>query len=281
MKKILFLSFLFSIFAFGDVNPNSNENKIVKFIQDGANKQIQFDYIRVKAKYDKLENNWFAYLVEIKVKNDSKIYEDVFFTDGYYVTQGLIRLDNLKDVRNVVTENFSKKIDTSFYTKENLIFGNLNAKNKLVVFSDPLCPFCINYFNNLKENLNNFKDVAIFYYMFPLKEMHPNSEILLKASLMYSKQNQKNIDFELYKLLSDAQIYNKAMDSEQSALDIFNTVFKTNYSIKELKENLIIKNKLEEDIKKATAFNVSGTPKVYFNESLDIERNKIFNTNEK
>lgn len=281
LRKILFSSLILSILASANSKIESNDNQIINFIKKSTNNNVQFDYIKVKAKYNKLQNNWLAYLVEIKVKNDTKIYEEIFFSDGYYVSQALINLESLENVRNTVTENFTKKLDESFYTKENLIFGDFDSKNKLVIFSDPLCPYCIDFFNKLNQDLNNLRDVAIFYYMFPLKEIHPNSEILLKASLLFKIQNKKSVDLELYKTLSKPNLYEKAMRSKTSALEVFNEEFKTNYTIKEIEENKSLENILNKDIQRAITENITGTPNIYLNGVIDLERKKIFELKEK
>lgn len=282
LKKILFPALiLFTTFANANAKIENSDNRIINFIKSSTNKDVQLDYVRIKARYNELQNNWLAYLVEIKVKNDTKIYEEIFFSDGYYISQGLINLETLENVRNIAIENFTKKLDETFYKRENLIFGNLDSKNKLVVFSDPLCPYCIDFFNELNENLDKLNDVAIFYYMFPLKERHPNSDILLKASLFYKIKNNKSIDLELYKALSKQDLYEKAMKSKISALELFNELFNTKYTLDEIDRNKVLENMLNQDIEKANMQNIKGTPNVFLNGMIDIERSKIFKLKEK
>ena len=46
-----------------------------------------------------------------------------------------------------------------------------NGKRKLVVFSDPDCPFC----RKLEKELSNITDVTIYTFVFPIGTLHPQA----------------------------------------------------------------------------------------------------------
>lgn len=273
MKKLIILislSFLsLSCFA-------NTEEKIVEFIKKSSRTDITFEYIKVKSKLA-LEKEWGAYLVEIKLKNNPRAIEDIFFTDGVYVSQSLINIDTLTDIRLVATENFSKKLDTSYYKDSNLIYGEKNSKNKVVIFSDPLCPVCINYFDTLSKNMDKVKDTAVYYYSFPLLQLHPTSEILVKATFLYEQIHNKKIYFDLYKKLINNNVYQKALSSKENALKVFNEIFNTKFTLDEINMDSKINERFNKEIVAAENLSVRGTPTVYFNETPDFKRNKIFN----
>ncbi len=55
---------------------------------------------------------------------------------------------------------------------------NGNGKRKIAVFSDPDCPYCKMF---EKQTVPNLKDTTVYVFLFPLTQIHPNSE-------MHSKQ---------------------------------------------------------------------------------------------
>ncbi len=67
------------------------------------------------------------------------------------------------------------KIDVAAIPLDNaLVMGDKNAKNKVIVFSDPDCPFCVKLHENMKKVLEKRKDIVFFIKLFPLP-MHPDA----------------------------------------------------------------------------------------------------------
>ena len=76
-----------------------------------------------------------------------------------------------KSMKDSVNPNLNEK----YYDKSKLIAGNPNAKDKIVLFSDPLCPFCIDFAPDVINYVNkNSNKIALYYYSFPLSS-HPAS----------------------------------------------------------------------------------------------------------
>lgn len=55
-----------------------------------------------------------------------------------------------------------------------IVMGNPNGKKSLIVFTDPVCPFCVRLHGELKKLVVLEPDLAIYIKMFPLK-MHPDA----------------------------------------------------------------------------------------------------------
>jgi thiol:disulfide interchange protein DsbC len=67
------------------------------------------------------------------------------------------------------------KIDVSKIPLEDaLLMGDANAKKRVIVFTDPDCPYCAKLHNELKKVIEKRKDIAFYIKMFPLK-MHPDA----------------------------------------------------------------------------------------------------------
>lgn len=54
-----------------------------------------------------------------------------------------------------------------------------NGERTLYVFTDPDCPFC----HRLEQSLKKITDVTIYYFMYPLAQLHPNAPV--KANKIY------------------------------------------------------------------------------------------------
>lgn len=55
-----------------------------------------------------------------------------------------------------------------------LLVGDKNAEYKVVVFTDPDCPFCSRLHNELKKIISERKDIAFYLKLMPLK-FHPDA----------------------------------------------------------------------------------------------------------
>jgi thiol:disulfide interchange protein DsbC len=82
---------------------------------------------------------------------------------------------------------------------KSMIIGEKNAKHKVVVFTDPDCPFCAKVHEELKKVVAERKEIAFYLKLMPLP-MHPDAfwksqSILCKNSVQWLEDNfaQKEI----------------------------------------------------------------------------------------
>ncbi len=61
-----------------------------------------------------------------------------------------------------------------------IVFGNPRAKNRIIVFDDPQCPYCAKLHKEIKKIIRERKDVAFYIKLFPLPS-HPHSYGMSKA----------------------------------------------------------------------------------------------------
>jgi len=67
------------------------------------------------------------------------------------------------------------KVDVSKIPLEDaLLMGDANAKTRVIVFTDPDCPYCAKLHDELKKVIEKRKDISFLIKMFPLK-MHPDA----------------------------------------------------------------------------------------------------------
>ena len=84
------------------------------------------------------------------------------------------------------------KIDTSAIPlKDAIALGNPDAKMRVIVFSDPECPYCRKLHKELKQVVADHDDVVFFIKMLPLK-IHPQA--YKKAQAILCDKSVKTLD---------------------------------------------------------------------------------------
>jgi len=119
------------------------------------------------------------WLVEVeKDKQRFPVYID--FSKAYVVAGNIIRL---KDGENIAGARPSeeKRVDLAQIPLDDaLLLGKPSAKTKVIVFTDPECPYCKKMHTELQEVVRRDPDVAFLIKLFPLK-MHPNAYSISKS----------------------------------------------------------------------------------------------------
>jgi len=103
---------------------------------------------------------------------------------------------DIKDKKNLTQEKFDElnKIDVSKIPLDDaLVLGDKGAQYKVIVFSDPDCPYCGKLHQELKKVIEKRKDIAFFIKLFPLP-MHPDAgrkskSIICKKSMKLLEDN--------------------------------------------------------------------------------------------
>jgi thiol:disulfide interchange protein DsbC len=118
---------------------------------------------------------------------------------GKYVIMGSIL--NVATKTNITKKKFDEinKVDVSLISLDDTpVMGNSMAKHKVIVFDDPECPYCAKLHKELKEVVELRKDIAVYFKLFPLVQIHPQAYNKSK-SIACEKSNEKALS-----LLDDA-----------------------------------------------------------------------------
>lgn len=89
----------------------------------------------------------------------------------------------IKDRRNYTEESFSQlnRVDAASISLDNsLVLGDKNARIRIIVFSDPDCPYCGKLHQAMKQVLEKRKDIAFYIKLYPLP-MHKDAYAKAKA----------------------------------------------------------------------------------------------------
>ena len=250
----------------------SFDKKVISYEKHRVNQNPAVQVKKVDLAFTKeLENGWTGYVFKLNLDYQGKNIDtqDIIYSNGEYVTSELKKLTGL-DMKRLMHPTLSDK----YYEKELLIEGNSDAKHKIVIFSDPLCPNCTSVMPELINDVKNHpKKLALYYVTMPLDRLHPTARTLVKASKIAKAQGVKDVDYKVY-----TADFHKYFDpyqekDKQKALDAFNKVLKTNITMKQL-ENKSIKESIEKHIKLADEAMIQGTPTIFFDGEVDLMRNK-------
>lgn len=268
MLKLLAITLTLSSLLRADASSTAVE----KFLKDtfSANPNIQSINVKVTSVTEvKGYKDWNAYYVELdamlKKEKRQVVQKMVWFSDGKVVTKELFDLDSGKNMSDLVSLPFKNE----YYKKENLIYGNPNAKHKVVIFSDPLCPFCRTFVPEaveyMKKEPNKF---AIYYYHFPLDSLHPAAVELVKAAIALELKGRKDVVLDLYKVNVDPKEKNNEV-----ILKEFNKVMNSNIKMFELMSKEVSEH-FKNDLEVADALMVNGTPTMFFDGNIDKTKSK-------
>ena len=213
---------------------------------------------------------WYGYRLNIQADVQGRGLvsgENMLFTNGDAFTMELIDMKTSQSFKDVLMP----QVTDAYYKKSHFIAGNENAKNKVVVFSDPLCPACQNSLPMIIKIANDkSKDIALYYYHFPLLSIHPAADIVSRAMVVAKEKGIKDIELKVY--ATNFSKYFTAKDTDAKIiLDGFNKTFSTNITQAEL-DSAKVMNELSTDVKMGEDVMVQGTPTLFVNGVNDQSR---------
>lgn len=240
------------------------------------NKSITVKNVKVISKEaikEKDLSGWESMIVGIEVEVDRKGKKqqvkttDMYFTKGDFLSPDIIDVKKNKSLK----ESLRPKPTAEYYDANHLVAGNKDAKYKVLVFSDPLCPFCRDLVPDLIEAATKHPSkIALYHYTFPLLFIHPSSDAIARTEIAIGSKIQKA---KLLSLLYKTDVEPEESDEEKITAKLSSelgvTVKKSDISKKE------IQKAYEDEVQKAHKLFVKGTPTVYVNNELDGSKTQI------
>jgi protein-disulfide isomerase len=189
--------------------------------------------------------------------------ETMFIKDGF-VTGHLVNLKTGNDYRDEIKPT----VPASYYDDAHLLFGNKDAAHKILIFSDPQCPFCQDVVPGIfKASRENPSKLAVYYYHLPLLRIHPVSDVLTRVMHVAQHEGKMDVVEKIYSL--------KIKPQETDMTKILAAVKShTGYSVSAEKVNAKeVKEAMKADAASAGRMMVSGTPTIYIDGEWDKMRN--------
>jgi len=135
-----------------------------------------------------IEDSPLAGLCEVAITIGNKGNPQVFYLDlrsRYIIIGSLIDIasGNNKTAEKAKKIRDGLRIDTSSIPLEDaLILGDRKAARRVIVFTDPDCPYCSNLHKTIKQIAAKRKDIAFYIKLFPLsfhKEAYGKSKSII------------------------------------------------------------------------------------------------------
>lgn len=266
MSKLLMSTVLATATLSANAQP---DNKLlIKYVKRSVvkNPQVKVKGVTVlESKTDERLPGWTILLTTMDLEYQKK---EIHAPEMMFVKDGLItgHLVNLK-TGNDYRDEIKPSVPESYYDDAHLLFGNKDAAHKIVVFSDPQCPFCQEIVPEIfKASKENPTKVAVYYYHLPLLRIHPVSDILTRV--MHVAQHEGKMDVV-------EKIYSLKIDPRETDMTKILAAVKshTGYSVTaaqvDAKE---IKAAMQADEMAASKMMVSGTPTIYVDGKWDKMR---------
>ncbi|RLA74231.1 MAG: disulfide bond formation protein DsbA [Epsilonproteobacteria bacterium] len=216
-------------------------------------------------------DGWNAYVLSLQLKSDEREFEtkDILFSDGKAITTELYDPKTSRSYK----EKIEIKLPQSVYDDSHIIAGNKDAKHKVVLFSDPLCPFCIEYVPEVISFVkNNPTKIALYYFHFPLVNIHPSAMILSQAMIKLHLDNKiDNMEIKTYQAKFENS-FDPRETNPKIVLNAFNKALNSKLSLDDINQKVVL-DILKKDMKVASDSLVSGTPTVFINGKIDKTRN--------
>jgi thiol:disulfide interchange protein DsbC len=106
------------------------------------------------------------------------VYVD--YTKKYAILGRLIELKDRKDLTRDRLSEFNKVDVSKIPLRDAIVMGDKKAAKKVIVFSDPDCPFCAKLHEEMKKVVAERRDIAFYIKMNPLP-MHKGAYEKAKA----------------------------------------------------------------------------------------------------
>lgn len=268
---------LVTIVALGSIL-GANEAQVKSFLQKGIGSNPNIISLDISV-IDKIPlekpKGWEAYIIQLKgtAKMGAQT-KPISQRTIYFVGDGLVTAD-LYDLKSgqKLNSSISPAFKDKYYDSEHKLFGDKNAAHKVVIFSDPLCPFCRTYVPKALAYMKKYpRTFEVYYYHFPLSSLHPAAVPLVKAAFVAEQNGVSNVVENLYKVTVDGREKNV-----QKVLNAFNKVQGTKVNLNDI-SNPSIDAKYKHAMNVAEEHLVNGTPSVFFDGKKDASKMKYATT---
>jgi len=207
------------------------------------------------------EKNWRIDTVKVSIKTlkgDVKKFKMNIFTNGVYFTSMMFNIDGSRVEQNV------KRDMKGVYDEASLVFkSSYEKQKKIVIFSDPQCPNCIDTVATIIKNIIADGRSSIYYYSLPLEKIHSNSKnismVLATSFLLHPSERAST----LIKLYSSREFLSPLTYSLDAIIEKFNSIVGEDASVTKSDVLKFGKKELNREVEISDKLSVVGTPTVF------------------
>lgn len=254
-------------------------------MSEPAVKQYMRNYIEKKMnapvkKIDVVSNylipnagGWEVYFLSMKVgimlggtQRDAIVNQTVF-TKGEKITFKLMKKGK-EGQKDVDYANILKpKVPMDAYDDSHFLMGSRSAPHKILVFSDPFCPYCRDKLPEIMNVVNaNPKTYGLYYYHLPLLRIHPAADLTTKAMHLFQKKGDIKNMMALYDLFLEP--------TETNPKEIIKAIKEktgVSFTLAQLQSEEV-KEAIRVDMAMKQRLQVTGTPTIFIDGMWDKMR---------
>lgn len=116
------------------------------------------------------------------------------FSKNFLLSGNIIRLADMTNVTQKYHAEMNRVDISSIPLDDALLLGSPSAGTKVIVFTDPECPFCSKMHTAMQEVVARDSDIAFLIKLFPLK-MHPNAYEISKSIICAQSMELLELSF--------------------------------------------------------------------------------------
>jgi protein-disulfide isomerase len=193
--------------------------------------------------------------------------EDITKTDFYAEAQSIFKQKDSQFELNTQELGLTpgKYLETPSIKEGDAIFGNKEAKVKVVIFSDFQCPYCKALYKSMREIMGQYENRVVFVHKdFPL-EFHQEANAAALASLCALEQGK----FWEYgdRLFAEQTNWQGSAGTQKFKIYAQNLGLKTN-QFNECLDSKKYQAKIDADKEEADSFGIAGTPAIFINDKF-------------
>lgn len=102
------------------------------------------------------------------------------FSKSYIIAGSVVRAGSGENITRKLYNRFNRVDISKIPLDDALVLGNPGGKTKVIVFTDPKCPYCKKMHDEMKIVVKNSPDVVFYIKLYPLK-MHPQAYGISKS----------------------------------------------------------------------------------------------------
>ncbi len=213
-------------------------------------------------------NGWHVYFLSLNVKMKmGKVYRKRHLSQVVFGKGKKIAF-SLKDKKGQEYAKILKPtVPPSAYDNRHLLAGNAKAQHKILLISDPFCPFCQEIVPPLITAVQQHPNLfALYSYQLPLVHIHPASAVVTKVMALLHEEGKVEDYKKMYHLL-----VSEKERRESVILQAIEKKIGRKFTHKELM-NPKIKEILDFDMAMKKRLFVTGTPTIFIDGVWDPTR---------
>ena len=267
MSKLLMSTVAVTVALSANVQPDTK--KLIRYVKKAVvkNPEVEVKGVTIiESKTDDRLPGWTILLTTMDLEYQKKelhVPEMMFVKDGL-ITGSLVNMKTANDYRDEIKPT----VPQSYYNDAHLLFGNKDAAHKILIFSDPQCPFCQDVVPKIfKASKENPANIAVYYYHLPLLRIHPVSGILTRIMHLAQNEGKSDVVEKMYSL----KINPRETDMTKVLAAVkAHTGYSTTAAQVNAKEVI---EAMQADEMASGRMMVSGTPTIYIDGEWDKMRN--------